>query len=399
MTAGLYLLAGSWIAGIALQGQLRQLGPLLALAAVASLLLGWRRRKWLLALGCCGLCTAGLLWGSLRSPVAGRLDPARQAPLERVGLSGTVSSDLSQTGPRRWTLDLDVSRLQNHDQALAAKGRVRVHLKADQVPSLRIGDRVRLHGRLALPSVALNFGAFSYRDYLRQQGIFAVVYAQELDKTADGPAWQPQRLLQDLRRGILQGFERRLPLGQARLLGSLLLGSGASPVPDEIQARFQAAGLQHVLAVSGFQVQLVLLGVLAGCQLLRLGRGPSFGLALAALWTFVALTGFPASVLRAGVVASLGLVGYLRFRQLDVLAGLVLGCSGLLLLEPWLLSDIGFQFSVLATAGLVLMSSWLKEKMDWLPLPVSAACAPVLAAQLWVLPAQLWHFGSFSWLF
>ena len=119
-----------------------------------------------------------------------------------------------------------------------------------------------LNGRLALPQPALNFGAFSYQAYLRQQGIFALVYAYSLKKTGDGSWWLPARLLQQLRQAVLQGFEKRLPLGQARLLGSLLVGAGASSVPDEIQQKFQAAGLQHVLAVSGFQVELVVLGII-----------------------------------------------------------------------------------------------------------------------------------------
>ncbi|PKL78687.1 MAG: hypothetical protein CVV27_02920 [Candidatus Melainabacteria bacterium HGW-Melainabacteria-1] len=403
MSPRVYLLAASYVVGIALHANLAQLWPLL----LPLLLSGWAW-SWLshqralslrIALGCTLLLLLGLGWSQLRAPRPGDADPAQLAPLERTLLIGHLVGDPVLKGPQRWTLDLRVSQLKAMGEVKPVKGLVRVHLRTEELPNLRIGDQIQLAGRLALPQPALNFGAFSYRDFLRQQGIHALLYADKLERLTLGPRWHPLGLLQDLRRNVLGGFERHLPLPQARLLGSLLLGAGASPVPAEIQQRFQAAGLQHVLAVSGFQVQLVVLGVLGLCHLLRLSRGLSFGLSLTALWLFVALTGFPASVLRAGVVASLGLAGYLRYRDLDPIAGLSLGCTGLLLIQPHLLFDIGFQFSVLATFGLIQMTPWLLERCDWLPLPVSGAIAPILAAQLWVMPAQLWHFGSFSWLF
>lgn len=397
-----YLLAASWVAGIAVLGVFSQIWPLLLLVLIGLGVFAWQRRRLKCALACLALFLLGLGWSQLRAPRPGAADPARMAPLEHIELHGDVASDWIEQGPQRWSFDLSARELSYHGQPLRLTGKLRVSLKLrpGELSALpRIGDRLRLSGRLALPQPALNFGSFSYQDYLRQQGIFALAYAYGIEKTADGAWWLPARLLQDLRRTVLSGFEKRLPLGQARLLGSLLVGAGASPVPDEIQHTFQAAGLQHVLAVSGFQVELVVLGMTALCQLVGLGRKSTFGAGLTALWLFAALTGFPGSVLRAAVVASLGLVGYLKFRDIDALAGLVLGCCGLLLIEPWLLSDIGFQFSVLATAGLIVLAPWLEARMDWLPLPISRACAPMLAAQLFVLPAQLWHFGTLSWLF
>lgn len=387
-----YALIVCWIAGLALSPLIERLWPL----GLAGLLAAswYARRQGRRVVVCMLLCLAGLGWARLREPRAGDADPVRLAPLEQAVISGRVAGDWSEQGPQRWSFDLDAEALVSHQRRQHLAGRLRVSLRLpagshlSSVPA--IGDRIQLSGRLALPQPALNFGAFSYRDYLRRQGIFSLFYARQLTPQSDAPAvvWLPARWLQTLRRELLKGFETHLPQGQARLLGSLLVGAGASPVPNSIQQRFQAAGLQHVLAVSGFQVELVVLSVMALCQLLRLSRGRTFGMSLGALWLFVALTGFPGSVLRAAAVASLGLLGYLKFRSLDALAGLSIGCSVLLLAMPWLLSDIGFQFSVLATLGLMLSASALEARLDWLPLPLSKALAPMLAAQLWILPAQ-----------
>lgn len=397
-----YLLCASWVLGIACYTLLSACWPFLSLGLLlilaAAWKFGWRQRQWLFCLACLALFSTALLWTHLRRPLPARTDAVQLAPLAQGRFIGRVSSDLVKKGPQRWSLDLELEQLSS-PQERPLSGKVKVQLKADKAPQLRIGERVELSGRLDKPQVAQNFGAFSYRDYLRQQGIFSLIYAQQINSLSQARPWHPAYWLQGLRLQILGGYEKYLPVDQARLLGSLLLGASASPVSEQTQELFQATGLQHVLAVSGFQVQLLVMGTMALCLLLKIPRLGTALLSLGLLWIFVALTGFPASVLRAGVLASLGLLGYVRFRELDPLAGLSIGCCGLLLVNPWLLYDLGFQFSVLATLGLMLGTPWIIEKLDFLPLPISGLFAPILAAQISVFPLQLMHFGSFSWLF
>lgn len=366
-------------------------------AALTVALLGYFQRvqRWPVVLGALVLVIFGSFWAGLRQPQAGTADPLHWAQPAPQKLVGRVLSDWQPTGPGRWRVDLAAEAVRSQSVA----GKVRVHLRSEDVPAGQIGDRVSVLGRLNPAADAMNFGAFSYRDYLRRQGIFVVCNARGVSVLETGSAWRPQRILQRVRQDLLRRFETHLAVGPARLLGSLIMGEAASPLPEELKALFQQVGLQHVLAVSGFQVQLVVLALLGVCQWGGLSRPVTLAICLFSLWTFVALTGFPASVMRAGAVASLGLVGYLRFRQLDPLAGLIYGCTGLLFWQPLLLQDIGFQFSFLATLGLIATVPWLLTRLSALPLPVSAICAPILAAQMWVLPAQLHHFGTLSWLF
>ncbi|MGV3524388.1 MAG: DNA internalization-related competence protein ComEC/Rec2 [Candidatus Sericytochromatia bacterium] len=391
---------GAWVCGLALADRVPfgwVVGCAVGLGLLLYMLLSRLQRypRWPDFVGLVLVFVVGSVWAGVRQPQPGAADPlhwAQPAPQKWVG---RVLSDWQPTGVGRWRVDVAAEQL----RAQAVVGKVRVHLRSDTLPAGQIGDRVAVVGRVGPAAEALNFGAFSYRDYLKRQGIFAVCNARSVHLLQTGSAWLPQRLLQRVRQDLLRRFETHLELGPARLLGSLIMGEAASPLPEEIKALFQQAGLQHVLAVSGFQVQLVVLALLGLCQWGGLSRPLTLAICLFSLWTFVALTGFPASVMRAGAVASLGLFGYLRFRQLDPLAGLIYGCAALLVWQPLLLQDIGFQFSFLATLGLISTVPWLLEHMKALPLPVSAICAPILAAQLWVLPAQLHHFGTLSWLF
>lgn len=347
-------------------------------------------------------CCFGVAWGYLRSAGPDTHDPVHLPHQQQISLRGWVASDLLQKGPRKWQFELKAEQAQLTSQEQPAlqslKGTIKVFYRGP-APQLGYGDQVLLQGRVDLPAEALNFGAFSYRDYLKRQGIFSVFYAQQLKRLQPGSNWSLMRQLQGVRRLVLKGFETHLPIEQARLLGSLILGEGASPVPEQVKSDFQQLGLQHVLAVSGFQVQLVVWFTLALLQKLRVPRPLTVVLSLLNVWVFVLLTGAPASVLRAAAVASLFLFGYAWYKQLEILPGLLVGAAGLLLWQPGLLADIGFQFSFLATLGLILMASPLQQRLGFLPLPLAAMLAPVLSAQLWVLPAQLYHFGSFSWLF
>lgn len=406
MNPAWYILPLVYLAGIGLSPLWPQASLLQALLWLPlTLLVFWRRRYWW------PLClSAGLLmfaasgWTAYRAPQLQESDLAFWAPQRTMEMRGWVLSAPQKTGSQRWQWDLSVTDFRPNTATpfQISRGKVRLFLKQPQKPVLQPGEQIRVFGRLERPQPALNPGGFSYRDYLEQQGIFSLCYAQSFQRTgleAQGLLWSFRRLLFALRQNLVGKLEAQLPADTAHLLGSLVLGEQASPVPDPIKEQFQAVGLQHVLAVSGFQVQLVVLVLLGLGQALRLPRWLNVLLALLALWFFVALTGGPASVLRAAAVTSLMLLAYLCFRQAQTLIVLLLGCCLLLLWNPHLLFDIGFQFSALATLGLISSSERLQTHLSWMPLPLSAVLTPILSAQVWVLPAQLYHFGTFSWLF
>lgn len=366
-----------------------------------------QRRTALRGLLLC-LCAAGLglSWALLRAPTPERRDLVHWAACKRCELIGRVQS--VQVGERGLKLRLRAETLKKQGEIHPVVGTVQVHLPtapnssqagASALPQRPpTGAKVKLLGNLSQPLPALNFGAFSYRDYLARQGVFSQFQARQLTLLQGPAAWAPSRWIEQFRSGVFGAFAQALPKETAALLGSLVLGEQEAPVSAHIQSLFQKAGLQHVLAVSGFQVQLLLLAWLG---LARLARLPRWAAALSgAVLTllYVALTGFSASVLRAGVVACLGLVAWACFRRIHALQALLVGGALLLLWRPSLLFEAGFQFSFLATAGLIWGATWLAEQLDFLPLPLATCLGALLAAQLWVLPVQLYHFGAVSLL-
>ncbi len=103
---------------------------------------------------------------------------------------------------------------------------------------------------------------------------------------------------------------------------------------------------------------MVLAPMVALGAALRLSRWPRFALGMGTVAFFVVLTGAEPSVMRAGVMAGLALIGILLGRPRStgsILAGAVLI---LLVIDPALVWSVEFQLSVAATASMVALASW-----------------------------------------
>ena len=153
---------------------------------------------------------------------------------------------------------------------------------------------------------------------------------------------------------------------------------------------FRAAGLGHLLVVSGQNVAFVLAVVMPVAGRLR-PAGRALVL-LAVLGLFVVMTRFEPSVLRAAGMAGVGIGSTALGRPTDGRAGLSWAVAGLLFVDPFLVHSVAFRLSVAATAGIVWLGGPLGERLPgpgWLRVPV----ATTVAAQLAVSPVLIAVFG------
>jgi len=143
---------------------------------------------------------------------------------------------------------------------------------------------------------------------------------------------------------------------------------------------------------SGENVAMVLAPMLALGSLLRLSRWPRFAIGLGTVVFFVVLTGAEPSVLRAGVMAGLTLLGLLLGRPRSTATVLAAAVFGLLMIDPALVWSVGSQLSVAATAGMLALATPVADRLTFLPRALALATGATLAAQLGVTPVLLYHF-------
>lgn len=179
----------------------------------------------------------------------------------------------------------------------------------------------------------------------------------------------------------------RLDPVRAGVLTALVTGDRRGE-PPELRHDFAAAGLTHLVVVSGKHVAGVLAGVLLAAALAGCGARSRRVLALAALAWFVVLVRWQPSVLRAGAMAGLVLAAGVGGRGSDPRHALAVAVTLLLLVDPFLAGQLGFGLSVGATAGVLVVAPWLAERLPvgrWLAVPLAVS----LGAQLGAAPLLL----------
>jgi competence protein ComEC len=127
-----------------------------------------------------------------------------------------------------------------------------------------------------------------------------------------------------------------------------------------------------------------------------LGRRAGWPLAAGGILFYTLLVGAPPSAARAAVMAAIALTAEALGRPRDGLAALLLAAALLAGWDPLLLADLGFQLSVLATAGLILLQPLLQARLTRLPAWAAEGLSVTLAAQAFVLPIQLTTFHALS---
>jgi competence protein ComEC len=173
-----------------------------------------------------------------------------------------------------------------------------------------------------------------------------------------------------------------LPGDGGKLLPGLAIGD-TSAVSDNLDAAMKASSLSHLTAVSGANCVIVVASVLLLGGAVGLRRWARIAASLTALVGFVVLVTPEPSVLRAAVMATIVMIALATGRPGSGLPSLLMAVILLLVADPWLSRSYGFTLSVLATAGLLVLSGPLARALGrWMPRALAVALAVPIAAQL-----------------
>ncbi|MHB1390320.1 MAG: DNA internalization-related competence protein ComEC/Rec2 [Thermoleophilia bacterium] len=265
----------------------------------------------------------------------------------------------------------------------------------ESLAGVQEGGMLKLAANVSRP-VATPDANFDYSEYLRRQGIHAVLVAQAgrvevLPESRGGVSGLVDRLRHISRDGLKAG-----EWGAAgALLQGMVLGDD-QVVPDDVIADFRDSGLLHMLAVSGENV--VLLGFIVTLLLrgLMVPRLSATAVAIVVICLYVPLTGSGPSIVRAGVVGVLAMVSLLMSRQTDRNHFLVLAASVILSLNPYSLMDPGFQLSFAAVLAIFLVAPVFSGALSFLPATLREALAISMATGLATAPITLADFQQVS---
>ena len=352
--------------------------------AALLVLTAWRRR-WtpqVLAAGGCATA-AGLVITTQVLLLAGH--PLR-APAER-GSAATLRVVLSD----------DPAPIRNAGLGSRPAGGTQV-LVAAELRNVQVGDgEWDAGGRVVLIAPVAGWSALLPGQAVTAEGLLAPARRHDLTvavlrvrgppaAVAAPPWWQVAA--GGLRAGLREAAAGVLSPESAGLLPGLAVGD-ITGLTAEVEADFRAAGLTHLLAVSGANLAIVSGAVLGLLRLLR--TDPRFAAALSVLAVvgFVVLARPSPSVVRAAAMGGVALLALALGRGRSAVPALAVAVLVLLLADPALSVDPGFGLSVLATGGLVLLAPPWAHALAGRGLPRWAAEGLAVPAAAFAVTAPL----------
>lgn len=351
----------------------------------------WRRGPkvifWLFALG---LALFASLYFTMRTPTPGIRDISRvvaEVSRSPVTVTGTVKTMPRETRSQNVQLQLQALSLRAKPTQKTVRGLLYVTLPPKQGKALHPGQRVEISGYLYKPRRSSTPQGFDFEDYLTRSGIFAGLRGTTVTVKKSGGTWGGWAV----RQRILRSQARFLGPDKGTLVSAMVLGHRTVDLPFDLRNRFVKVGLAHALAASGFQVSMILSGLLKVTD--RFTPQTQLLAGLIGLVIFGLLSGFEPSVSRAVLMGIAGLAAVATNRKLNPVGILLLVAVVLLVIQPQWIWDLGFQLSFLATLGLIVTVPTLTQQLDWLPPAIASLLAVPIAAMLWTLPLQLYQFG------
>ena len=197
-------------------------------------------------------------------------------------------------------------------------------------------------------------GAFDTRKWLDSQNLAA--YGKMLHWKSWRGGWTFERSFYHFRNWIRQKLSRFLDPAETGLLMGLLAGD-RSGIPEALRSDFQRSGLVHVLAISGFHVVLLAGLLMTFLKATGLPHRIVRVVGILLLAIYVPVTGGSPAVTRAVIMFAVPQVGTLLQRPAGALNSLGVALILILLPNPQVLWNPGFQLSAAATAGIILGSS------------------------------------------
>ncbi len=318
---------------------------------------------------------------------------------EKVSLTGTVVTlpDERETSTRI-TVELRTPDTVSKSEGTGRES-MRIIASVPRYPSVRVGDTVHIEGKLEHPeSFATDGGrTFDYPNFLRKDGVYGLVQPAQAESVGQsGSIWlRFLRTLGTVKRFMMRALADALPEPESSLAAGILVG-GKQGLGTELIDAFTRAGMLQIVVLSGYNVMVVAETLMRALNVLP--KKYSFAAATVSMACFVLIAGAGSAALRAGLMAFFAMTARSFKKQYDVLRAVCLSLLALGIWNPLMLAyDPGFQFSFIATLGLIFLAPVIAAQLTFLRSTlVIELVSTTLAAECALLPFLLWQTGNLS---
>jgi len=324
-----------------------------------------------------------------------------------TAFEGVVVSDvLDKTSTKRYSVR--ITTITSKDSSSHKNGQLHLYLKKEKNGEvLKYGDVIRVYATPSQIAPPTNPEEFNYSAYVARQQIHGQCFVSPDRVEVIGHS--PDLMILDqgfkIRKRLKSQIERYLPETETRAIAMALLIGVKDFLSDDLKTAYASAGAMHVLAVSGLHVgilYMILLGFLKPIEKRKGGNVIIAVIAILVIWSYTFVTGMSPSVLRAATMFSVFATSKAINRESNIYNSLGIAAFILMMFNPNLIFEVGFQLSFLAVTGIVYLQPkiyhllYVKNKYlekVWMITAVS------IAAQISTLPLTIYYFHQFPTYF
>ena len=282
--------------------------------------------------------------------------------------------------------------------------KVVLYFQKDKViKQISVGDKLLVSTQLSFIEPPKNPEQFDYAKFMKRKGVFLTGYVGKQNWVQqDGKSKYSLRRFSSFMQQFLSNKLMMAGMSGAEysVAAAILLGNDETLEP-ELRASYAATGVSHILCVSGMHVGVIFM--ILGFLLKPLDKHLKTRylkniILLVAVWVYANITGLAPSVTRSAAMFTFVITGKFLQRKTNIFHSLFASLFILLVYNPLLIFEVGFQLSYLAVFGIVLFQNiihqWYKPRTKvgnylWNLISVS------VAAQITTSPIAIFYFGQF----
>lgn len=257
--------------------------------------------------------------------------------------------------------------VENGEKSVSVK---RIFVNTEKIPNVKIGNIIKVRGKLRQFEEAANKGNFDSRKYYLSLGFYGKIEAGTIEVINSDYSGIRQGLY-ELRMEIIERLEKlcsdnngifSIINNKNGIIGAIILGD-KTDIDSDIKELYSVSGIAHILAISGLHISFI------GMAIYRLLRRRfrflfSAAVSIPVILSFGIMSGFGISTIRAIIMFILKIIGEVLGRKYDAITAISLAGLVLLVQNPFVVCNSGFQMSFGAIIAIVLILPIVEEILN-----------------------------------
>lgn len=257
--------------------------------------------------------------------------------------------------------------VENGEKNISVK---RIFVNTEKIPNVKIGNIIKVRGKLRQFEEAANKGNFDSRKYYLSLGFYGKIEAGTIEVINSDYSGIRQGLY-ELRMEIIERLEKlcsdnkgifSIINNKNGIIGAIILGD-KTDLDSDIKELYSVSGIAHILAISGLHISFI------GMAIYRLLRRRfrflfSAAVSIPVVLSFGIMSGFGISTIRAIIMFILKIIGEVLGRKYDAITAISLAGLVLLVQNSFVVCNSGFQMSFGAIIAIVLILPIVEEILN-----------------------------------